>query len=329
MTARAVKKICIDQKGYGTPELNEKLYLHHKGFTKIGECLREYTAVRVLWLQTNNICKIENLENCTEVRSLFLHENGISKVEGLDNLHNLDKLNLSSNPLKKLENMDNLRNLTTLIIEKCFFNSVDSIREIVKLSKLSVLNISKNNIENPEILDLLKQLLELKVLYLKGNPCVKSIPSYRKNTVSSIPALTYLDDRPIFENERRLADAWAKGGRNAEQEERKLIREEKDAKDKRNHEKFLEFANSAKNANESTEGNKEDHHEEDSCVSERQVKKREKLEIGSTEEAGCKKSVKTNNKPLIEVLDYEDMDVADPDMPPLEPIHGLHNVKVE
>jgi len=147
------------------------------------------------------------LEECIELRSLFLHQNGISKIEGLDNLQNLVKLNLASNPLKKIENMGSLKNLTTLNIEKCLFNSVDNIQEIVKLEKLSVLNISQNNIEEPEILDLVKQLPELKVLYLKGNPCVKNIPSYRKKTVSTIPSLTYLDDRPIFENERRLADA--------------------------------------------------------------------------------------------------------------------------
>jgi len=331
MLAKDVKRICIDQKGYGTPSLNEKLFLHHKGFLEIGECLREYTEVRVLWLHRNCISKIENLENCTQLRSLFLHENGICKVEGLDNLQNLDKLNLASNPLKKLENMENLQNLTTLIVEKCFFNTVENIREIVKLKKLNVLNISQNNIEEPEILDVLKELPELKVLYLKGNPCVKSIRSYRKKVVSSIPTLTYLDDRPIFETERRLADAWAKGGHNAEKEERKRIKEEKDASDKRYHEKFKEFSENAKKSLGNTEEENEESLEEDLPSTPNEGNKREKLEVGVIEEAGQEKKVfmKIKTKPLIEELDYGDMDMVDPDMPSLEPIHGLHNVKVE
>jgi len=290
-----------------------------------------------LWLQTNNICKIENLESCTQLRSLFLHENGISQIEGLDNLENLDKLNLASNPLHKLENLGNLKNLTTLNVEKCLLGSADSIQEITKLKKLSVLNISKNNIEEPEIVDLLKKLPELKVLYLKGNPCVKNIRNYRKTLISSIPTLTYLDERPIFEDERRLASAWARGGRNAEQEERKLIREEKDAKNRRYIESFNKMEENAKKlsgnvdsdngANDKTESQTDNQKHIE--TQEKNNVKRELLEIGTmAKNAGQTKKV-DKNKPIIEVLDYGDMGVVDPDMPALEPIHSIQNVKVE
>jgi hypothetical protein len=30
MTPEVIKKVCIDAKGYGTPHLNDVLYLHHK-----------------------------------------------------------------------------------------------------------------------------------------------------------------------------------------------------------------------------------------------------------------------------------------------------------
>jgi hypothetical protein len=48
----------------------------------------------------------------------------------------------------------------------------------------------------------------LKCLYLKGNPMVSSMRSYRKATIAAIPTLTYLDERPVFEVERLSAEGW-------------------------------------------------------------------------------------------------------------------------
>jgi len=53
---------------------------------------------------------------------------------------------------------------------------------------------------------------DLRVLYLQGNPVTRKIPNYRKKIIFSIPSLKYLDDRPVFDDDRRAAEAFSKGG---------------------------------------------------------------------------------------------------------------------
>lgn len=73
---------------------------------------------------------------------------------------------------------------------------------------------------------------KLKVLYLFKNPCVKKIKNYRKMLITKLPTLTYLDDRPVFKDDRRTAEAFGRGGFEEEKAERAKIRQEKkDAND--------------------------------------------------------------------------------------------------
>jgi len=48
--------------------------------------------------------------------------------------------------------------------------------------------------------------------------------------IHSLPTLTYLDERPVFEEERRFSEAFGVGGKEAEKEERKLWDEERKEK---------------------------------------------------------------------------------------------------
>lgn len=54
----------------------------------------------------------------------------------------------------------------------------------------------------------LKELPQLSCLYLKGNPVTSTTKQYRKTLICAFPKLSYLDDRPIFDGERRCAEAW-------------------------------------------------------------------------------------------------------------------------
>jgi Tfp pilus assembly protein FimT len=58
----------------------------------------------------------------------------------------------------------------------------------------------------------------------------------------------YLDEKPVFADERRLVNAWAAGGLEAEREEKKKMREEEQAAIQRRLEEFRELQRRAREA---------------------------------------------------------------------------------
>ena len=54
--------------------MNEKLYLHFKGFKKI-QGLAEYVNLKAIWLEGNGIESIMGLDKMPELRMLYLHQN--------------------------------------------------------------------------------------------------------------------------------------------------------------------------------------------------------------------------------------------------------------
>jgi dynein assembly factor 1 len=109
-----------------------------------------------------------------------------------------------------------------------------------------VLDLSHNKLDDPDILGVFEQMPNLSVLNLMGNDAVREIRNYRKTLTARIPSLKYLDDRPVFEDDRRIAEAWARGGRDAETAEREAIKQEKRDKERRNSEAFRRMQEEAR-----------------------------------------------------------------------------------
>ncbi|CAG9318776.1 unnamed protein product [Blepharisma stoltei] len=234
---------------YSTRYLNDKLYLHYKGFHKI-ENLSDFTGLKVLYIEGNAIEKIEGLENCTDLRCLYIQENCIREISGLDTLSELYTLNLSDNMIRSISGLSNNQKLNTLLLQRNSIgaNGLQDILQLADLKSLSVLDLSHNKIDDPEILpQVLEKMPQIGVLYLQGNPVCKKIENYRKVITYKLPNLKYLDDRPIFEEDRRFAQAFAIGGIQAEREERKKWQEEKEAERLRNHLAFREMVEKHRN----------------------------------------------------------------------------------
>jgi len=85
MTKQKLKELCRKDGLYGTPYLNDKLYIHYKGFIRI-QNLDEYTGLKVLWAEGNGFTKIEGLEQQIDMRTLYLQENLIEKIENLEHM---------------------------------------------------------------------------------------------------------------------------------------------------------------------------------------------------------------------------------------------------
>jgi len=232
---------------YRTEELNDKLYLHFGGFRKL-ENLEKFTGVKALYAESNALESMVGIEAMIKLRTLCMHQNCITEITGLENHPDLWSLNLSENFIERIDQMEQCKNLNTLNISgnRIGFKGLDDVRNLIGTS-ICCLDIQNNKIDDPEVIDeILLQMPHLNVLYLKGNPVCSKIKNYRKTIISRLPKLSYLDDRPVFKDERRYCEAFIRGGIEEEREERKKFQQEEREKRELSHRRFQEMIETAR-----------------------------------------------------------------------------------
>ena len=236
MTAKWLKTHCKENGGYGTPELNDKLYLHFQGFDRI-QNLEAYTGLKSLFLEGNGLEDLEGLSACVELRCLFAQQNMVTGIPPSLPV-SLSTLNVSNNNVSHLQNVARLVELQTLQASNCKLKTLESLGELRNCANLSTVDLQNNEIDgDPEaMVALFASMPKLACLYMQGNPVVSQLRQYRKRMIASIKSLAYLDDRPVFPLERHCAEAWAAGGLDAEKAARKAFKDEEAAKQRRDHE---------------------------------------------------------------------------------------------
>jgi len=303
------KLLCSDFKMYyRTYELNEILYLHFKSFKKI-ENLTYFTNLKVLYLEGNLISKIEGLETLTNLTSLYLHENCIEKIEGLETLKNLCNLNLSDNCITKIENLNSCIKLQNLLIKRnrIGINGESDLNGLLNLNnEFTVLDISDNKIEDSDIIEkFLVKIPNLRVIYLQGNECCRKIKNYRKTLINKLKELRYIDDRPVFEDERRFAEAFGRGGYEEEKKERERYRQEIKEKEEKRIKDFYEMVNKFKKDREGENNNEEEKQKKSLTEEEREKKKMELLKKLKEKNNNIFSEHDVGNMPHVKAKDME------------------------
>ena len=143
LTLEYIKELCEANGQYTTPVLNDTLYLHFKGFSKI-QNLDAYTNLKSIWLEGNGISQISGLENLTKLKVIFLQQNQIHRIENLNHLKNLVTINLSQNYIKKIEGLVGLNNLENLDLHGNIIPNTESCEELLLLPKLANLDLKDN-----------------------------------------------------------------------------------------------------------------------------------------------------------------------------------------
>ncbi|KAG5465072.1 hypothetical protein LSCM4_00524 [Leishmania orientalis] len=215
MTESLVLQQCKSQQGYSTPELNEKIYLHHLGFAKVGG-LAAFTGCVVLYLDHNALSDLAGLEALTRLDSLYLSCNALSHLESLPHLPALRTLDVSHNQIVTLRGLDKAAPLLRTLLAG--HNRLQRLDGVQGLSRLLSLDVSHNCLEHEKKTSacLHGHRATLRTLLLHGNELCRHTPHHRKRWIAAFPALRFLDDYPVFDDERARAEAFTRGGAAAE-----------------------------------------------------------------------------------------------------------------
>eukprot|EP00736_Rhodelphis_marinus_P010350 Rmarinus@m.14060 len=186
------------------------LRLNHNRISTIGDGpddgFSELVNLEVLQLGYNQIAHIPmlNLKNLVELKVLFLQGNDIQKVEGLENLTQLRELVLDKNKVRFLSEYSfaNLVNLRELRLEE---NGLRSLLYLNSLPKLQSLFLTCNRIMEMPELERLCGMNCLVELSLQNNP-VSRKQLYRPSMLRYLPSLRILDGREISYEERERVE---------------------------------------------------------------------------------------------------------------------------
>lgn len=117
------------------------------GLTKIPSVLGTFTQLQALFLQSNKIKRLQNLQKFTNLRRLNLSENQIENITELGVLRTIEEIDLSNNQIKEIPALKQLSLLKKLSLNG---NPLQKLRNLHFYESLIELNIDRTLLNNEE-----------------------------------------------------------------------------------------------------------------------------------------------------------------------------------
>ncbi|KAH9489094.1 Leucine-rich repeat-containing protein 9 [Bulinus truncatus] len=164
--------------------------------------------LEVLHLGYNGIKDLTALQlnRLPSLKALFLQGNEIIKIEGLEGLHDLRELVLDKNKIKQIteSSLANQWNLQELHIEE---NRLKDISGLSSMENLMRLYMGSNRISEQSELEKLEPLRNLCEITLANNPIARRM-IHRIILIHRLPRLLVIDGIPVSEEERNKAELY-------------------------------------------------------------------------------------------------------------------------
>lgn len=160
-----------------------EFYAAKNRIKEIHPCIGKLKNLKILGIQTNDIKKIENLEECEDLEELYMQQNFITKIEGLDNNKKLRVLDLAYNKVEAIDGLDNNKELTDLWI-------------------------NQNRISDWSSVEYLKNLPNLDTIYLIHNP-VSEDKKYVEWIIENLPSMQQIDADSVAMIKKRSQSSGA------------------------------------------------------------------------------------------------------------------------
>lgn len=136
----------------------------------------------------------------SDPNNVTLTDGMVMRATKVSNIEEVEKVYFYHENLSDIAIVEYMMNL-----EIAYFtgNKIRTLKPFAKCSKLRELYIRYNQISTFEELNYLKELKNLRVLWMMNNPVAEQ-PNYREFIIKCLPQLTKLDDIEISDAERRF-----------------------------------------------------------------------------------------------------------------------------
>ena len=89
-------------------------------------------------------------------------------------------------------------------------SDVESLKGLLECPSIHTLDLQHNQLEDPDLVEeIFSKMPNLAVLYVQGNPFIAKVKGFRKVLITKCKNLSYINEMPVYDEDRRTAEAWA------------------------------------------------------------------------------------------------------------------------